>query len=84
MQPHNEIGEERKAAELVTKTVYVLMKDGRPAATMWCVDVNLGDELVLFHAGSIFMTLILFIQPDGTMQDDSGMKIAVHEYLGEV
>ena len=84
MQPEDEIGKELKADQLVKRTVYVLMKAGRPAATMWCSDVNLKDDLVLFWAGSIFTTLILFIQPDGTMQDDSGAKFAIHEYLGEV
>ena len=84
VQTENEIGAELKVDQLQKRKVYVLQKAGRPATTMWCSDVNLKDSLVLFWAGSIFTTLILFVQLDGTMQDDSGAKIAVHEYLGEV
>ena len=82
MEGHDEIGRELTAPELTPRTVYVLSKEGRPAITLLFMART--GTLAHFYGGSINMNLLLLIQPDGTFQDDSGMKVTVSEYLGEV
>jgi hypothetical protein len=68
--------------ELMLKTVYILTKEGRPAATFWFVGFQ--GDVALFYAGIAGTTLALHLREDGTLADDSGMRIRVFEYLGEI
>lgn len=78
----SEMGRELRIDELKPKTVVVLCKEGRPAITIWVSRV--GMDYVMFYAGQINLTLIAHLREDGTLADDSGMRLRVFEYLGEI
>lgn len=79
----NERGRKLLSHELVPRTVVLLHKVGRNhIASMWVESVE--PELVTFYAGVTQTVLILFRQPDGTVQDDTGTEIEMYEYLGEI
>ena len=80
-----EIGRELAAPDLPgrLKTVVLLQKEGKPVyASFWLSGIT--ESLATFWAGEINMTLLLFIQPDDTLRDDTGTQIHVFEYLGKV
>jgi hypothetical protein len=78
-----EMGRELLASELVVKTVVIVGREDRPHCfTVWVWKV---DELfVAFRAGEIGNVFIAFRRDDGTLMDDTGQRIRVWEYLGEV
>jgi hypothetical protein len=80
----NEIGRRLKVSELREGTVVVVMKQGRPSATMWVWGVT--ESLVLLMAGEVGMTLILArCGPDlEQVEDDSRAPMVICEYLGEI
>lgn len=79
-----EIGRELKVSELKPYTVVIVAKLGRPAATMWVVEVGL--TWVHFRAGEIGMELLCErIGPEGNqLTDDSRIPMKLFEYLGAV
>lgn len=81
MQEKNEVGRELKSADLVVRTVYVIIK-GKTGVTMWYMG-KLG-KFAHFAANQINMSLLLTVGDDGSFEDGSGTLIKVHEYLGEV
>jgi hypothetical protein len=86
----NEVGRELTAYDLVLLcgiTPVILSREDRPYAyTVWVSRVT--PEFVVFLAGEVkttfIVTLIVTRHPDGTMTDDSGQRIRVFEYLGEI
>ena len=78
----NGIGRELPVDELHARQIVVLVKEGRPAATMWVA--RIGIDYVCFYAGEIKTTLICTRKPDGTLEDDTPARIRVFEYLGGV
>jgi hypothetical protein len=80
----NEVGRELKVSELKPKTVVVVAKQLRPAATVWVVEIH--PEYVHFRAGSINMEFLAArTGPDlEQITDDSGLPMRVYEYLGEI
>ena len=78
----NEVGRELRIDELKRETVVVLVKAGRPAITIWVATV--GQDFVAFYAGEISTMLIAYLREDGTLADDSGIRMRVFEYLGEI
>ena len=80
----NEIGRGLKANELKVGTVVVLGREDRPNArdTVW-VD-GIGQEGVCFYSGISRMGFVAFLREDGELVDDTGKRIIVNEYLGEV
>jgi hypothetical protein len=83
LSAHPEIGRELLAGDLVVKTVVVVGREDRlHCITAW---VRLVDsEFVAFHAGEANVTLLAARRADGTLMDDTGKRIHVWEYLGEV
>lgn len=79
--PESEIGRRLAVSELKERTIVVLMKEGRPAATFWFMGAD--KTLAIFGAHAVNATLMLSIDGDGTMRDDSGADIKAFEYLGE-
>lgn len=81
--PHPEMGRELLAGELATKTVVVVGREDRPhRITVWVGEV--GEDFVAFYAGEIRVALVAFRRDDGTLIDDTGLRIHVWEYLGTV
>lgn len=83
--PESEIGRELLAPDLASRLKTVVMLQGEGAsfyASVWLLGVS--ETLARFYAGEMRMTLLLFIQPDGTLRDDSGRQIHVFEFLGKV
>jgi len=80
----NEIGRELKANELKVETVVVLSREDRPslAYTAW-VD-GIGQDGVSFWSGIAKTQFIAFLREDGELVDDTGKRIIVNEYLGEI
>jgi hypothetical protein len=82
-KPNPEMGRELLASELVVETVVVVGRADRPHCfTVWVK--SLGEDFVAFLAGDINMIFVAFRRDDGTLIDDSGARIHVWEYLGEV
>jgi hypothetical protein len=80
---NNEIGRELKINELKERTVVIVGKENNPnLATMWVVQV--GMDFVAFYMGETNMTFLAYLREDGHLIDDSGKRILVFEYLGEV
>ena len=80
----NEIGRELKASELKLKTIVVIRREDRPgmAVTGWVRE--LGQDFVIFYSGAIKTKLLTYLREDGELVDDTGKRIIVNEYLGEV
>jgi hypothetical protein len=79
----NELGRELTAAELVPRTVIVLGRiDRARMVTAWVQVV--GVDYVTFLMAAVRTTFITRRLPDDTLVDDSGKRILVFEYLGEV
>lgn len=80
-----EIGRQLRADELREKTVVCLRREDRKLwMTLWVKSID--SDAVVFLAGApepriLFM---VFRQADGTLVDDAGKLMLVHEYLGEV
>lgn len=78
-----EIGRELTAAELKLKQVVVIKLPGRNLdITMWVEYI--APELVMFYSGEMNWHVVNFRLPDGSLIDDRGRKVHVHEYLGEI
>ena len=84
MTKNPEIGRELKVSELKPKTVVIVWKEGRQAATMWVIEV--GDVYVHFRAGVVNMEfLALRTGPDlEEITDDHHLPMKIYEYLGNV
>lgn len=82
--PKSEIGKELSVSELKPRTVVVLMKPGRPAATMWVIEIL--PRWVHFRAGEVGVEFIARRTGEGLQQitDEDGLRMEVHEFLGEV
>jgi hypothetical protein len=79
----NELGRMLRVDELAVGTVVVLGREDRPyLCTVWVT--NICSEYVLFGAGEIRLTIMAFRHPDGRLTDDTGARLLVFEYLGEV
>lgn len=79
----NELGRELKANELTERTVVVLGREDRATMyTAWVI--RLGADYVAFGYGAINTTFIAYLREDGELVDDTGKRILVFEYLGEV
>jgi hypothetical protein len=81
----NEMGRQLRADELREKTVVVVRReDSDLAATVWVEAVV--HNAVIFLAGATWPRIhfIASRNPDGTLTDDTGKQVFVHEYLGEV
>lgn len=85
MAIENEIGRELKVSELKQGTVVVVAPPGRHHGvffTMWVSDIS--AEMVRFYSGELRWHVINFVMPDGSLVDDKGRVVRVHEYLGEI
>jgi hypothetical protein len=83
MEKSEEMGRELRADELVVATVVVIAREDRPVAvTTWVREI--GDDFVVFYHGEVKTAFIVMRNPDGTLSDDTGQRIHVWEYLGEV
>jgi hypothetical protein len=81
--PDPEIGRELSAHDLVVKTVVVLFREDRSYAyTVWVVGFD--KDHVVFGAGEVQTFLLVKRHPDGKMEDETGQRIRVFEYLGVV
>jgi len=83
MTTKNEVGRELVASELREKTVVVLSRpDSDVAVTAWvsCID----PEFVAFTMGVTRTTFLGKRQLGGIIVDDTGVRVHVFEYLGEV
>lgn len=79
----NEIGRELKANELKVKTVVVVSREDNPSAyTTWVREI--GQDCVVFWSGVANTYFIVYLREDGELVDDTGKRIIVNEYLGEV
>jgi hypothetical protein len=79
----NEVGRELKANELTERTVVVLGREDRAVVyTAWVS--RLGTDYVAFYTGVGNTTFIAYLREDGELADDTGKRILVYEYLGEV
>jgi hypothetical protein len=79
----NELGRMLRVDELAVGTVVVLGREDKPDMyTVWVKDVD--PLYVAFGAGEIRTTLLAFRHPDGRLTDDTGKRLLVFEYLGEV
>jgi len=78
---HPEIGRELRVEDLKPPVIVVLQKEGRALATLWVVHVT--EHFVTFHAGEIKVTFFATRLPDGRITDDSGLEMAMYEYLGK-
>jgi hypothetical protein len=81
-----EVGRELRADELKERTIVWLCREEHryDMATMWVRNVNSAAITFLVAALKPPITLVLFRLPDGTLIDDSGKRMFVYEYLGEV
>jgi hypothetical protein len=78
-----ELGRELLADELAVKTVVVIALEGLDIyVTSWVREV--GEDFVCFYSGVSHTLFIAFRLKDGTLTDDTGKRIHVWEYLGEV
>ena len=81
----NEIGRELKVSELKPRTVVVLRKETNPtAATMWVIKIT--DEFVVFTSG-VMRTDFAARRTGPKLEqitDNTGVRMHVYEYLGEV
>lgn len=78
-----EMGRELLAGDLMVKTVVIVGREDRPHCfTVWVWHV--GEDFIAFKAGEINHILIVLRLDDGTMIDETGNRIHVWEYLGEV
>jgi hypothetical protein len=78
-----EIGRELSAHDLVVKTVVVVTREDREwAYTAWVVHFD--KDWVMFEAGEIHTLLLVKRHPDGKMEDETGKRVRVFEYLGVV
>jgi hypothetical protein len=78
-----EMGRELLASELVIETVVVVGREDRPhcfTVWVWWFD----DDFIAFKLREIDCVLIVYARDDGTLVDDTGSRIHVWEYLGEV
>jgi hypothetical protein len=82
----NEVGRELKANELTVRTVVVIGREDRDFAyTAWVREI--GPDFVIFSYELGPETKVAFIahlREDGTLGDDTGKRITVNEYLGEI
>jgi len=82
----NEVGRELKANELTIETVVVIGREDRDYRyTVWVTEI--GQDFVIFGYELGPQTKVSFIahlREDGTLGDDTGKKITVNEYLGEI
>lgn len=82
----NEVGRELTAYDMMLlcgiAPVIITRADRPYGYTVWVRQVT--SEFVVFFAGELGIALIVLRHPDGTMTDDSGNRIRVFEYLGEV
>jgi hypothetical protein len=78
-----EVGRPLLAGDLVVGSVVVVgREDRRHMVTVWVAEVS--SAHVMFHAGVIRTALIVERREDGTLVDDTGRRLLVFEYLGEV
>jgi hypothetical protein len=81
----NEIGRPLKVSELKPRTVVVLGKPPNPIlSTMWVYEVR--DKSVVFTSGVLRGDFIAMRSgPDlEELVDNSGSRVHVYEYLGEI
>jgi|HubBroStandDraft_6_1064221.scaffolds.fasta_scaffold426605_3 hypothetical protein len=79
----NELGRELKPSELRLRTVVVVGREDR--ATMYTAWVHsVGDDYVALLAGEIATVFLAKRRPDDTLVDDTGKRVMVFEYLGEI
>jgi hypothetical protein len=79
----SELGKELKANELMERTVVVVGREDRAAMyTTWVS--RIGVDFVAFYSGVSKMIFVVKRNADDTMSDDTGKRIHVFEFLGEV
>jgi hypothetical protein len=81
----NEVGREFTAYELMLLCGFVVIvtREDRPYAyTAWVTQVT--PKFVVFRAGEIQTYFMAMRHEDGTLTDDTGRRIRVYEYLGEI
>jgi hypothetical protein len=84
-QTNSELGRELKVSELVEGTVIVLGREDRNAMyTAWVYAIM--HSAVAFRAGELQMLMIAARDLDDRdkLTDDTGKRILVFEYLGEI
>jgi len=83
----HEIGKPLGADQLIERTVVVIEKYDGLFVTLWVKDLIRQDgkvAAVALFAGTIGITLLLMVQPDGSLIDSSNTVIRVFEYRGEI
>jgi hypothetical protein len=80
---HPELGRELTAKELCERTVVIVgREDSDTMYTAWVY--RIGVDYVAFKAGVIATVFIANRAPDDKLTDETGKKILVFEYLGEI
>jgi hypothetical protein len=85
MGVENEQGREFMAHELMLLCgfVVIITREDRPYAySAWVTQVT--PEFVVFRAGEIPTYFMAMRHEDGTLTDDTGQRVRVYEYLGEI
>ena len=81
----SETGRQLRVDELREETVVVIRREDRSVGlTIWVS--RIGEDFVTFYGGAAKppITFLTIRKPDGTLVDDTGKQVLVHEYLGEV
>jgi len=79
----SEVGRELLASELREGTVIVLSRpDSDQGITAWVKYID--PEFVAFSMGVTRTTFLGRRQADGKIIDDTGVRVMVFEYLGEI
>jgi hypothetical protein len=80
---HPELGRELTATELCERTVVIVGREDRNAMyTAWVY--RIGVDFVAFKAGEIATIFVAMRAPDDKLTDDTGKRVHVFEYLGEL
>jgi hypothetical protein len=85
MPSHPEQGRELKTSELLSRIGFVVIigrEDRDIALTAWVQHVD--DGCVAFLLGAVNTTLLCKRDRDDKLTDDTGRRMLVYEFLGEV
>ena len=81
---HPQIGRELLSSDLEPEQTVWVQKEGRRVLLPLKVEMINEHLVVLFATGELEIHLLLSRLPDGHVADDSGLPMALYEYLGKV
>lgn len=83
MMKNDEIGRELRSGELTLKQIVCLARpDSDFAVTAWVHTI--APTFIYFYQGVTRTVFAAHRREDGTIEDDTGVQVVIHEYLGEV